>query len=658
MTDTTNHRSGDDHETGAMKQPLRASEHRFAKAFHFSPIGNIIVRRRDASIIEINDAYLQIMGYTRDELVGAHISILRFMPESALRAELAEAFDQGRAITGREVTFTRKDGSTGQGLHSSHPLDIDGEKYGLGTLIDITERKQMEQSLRDSTLRLEATLEGGGMGTWIWNIRTGELWWDEAATKLWGRRAEDPPPHSAEDAMQFIHPDDRERVQESFVQYLRTGIAVSGAEFRTLRPDGALQWISSRGWPQQEEESNEVVRMVGVFIDTTARRRAEESQLRSQKMEALGTLAGGIAHDFNNILLAIAGNVKLAIADLPQDHPVQGSLGEIDKASARATDLVRRILTFSRQQEPRREVASLQPIIEEAMRLIRPTLPTMVDIRMQLAADAPPVSIDPIQIHQIIMNLATNAAHAIGARGGLIEVTLDTATIDPQSTLSAGTLLPGRYARLTVSDNGAGMDKQTRERMFDPFFTTKPAGQGTGLGLSVVHGIVKNLGGAICVYSQPGKGTTLQIYFPAVEPGDTGPQIRQLTAAPGRGERVLYVDDEESLVFLATRVLQRLGYQVHGCTSPVQALSELRANPRNFDAVITDLSMHPMSGFELARALLEIRPDLPILMTSGYVRTEDRENARQCGIRDFILKPDTIEELSHALQRIFAGAQR
>jgi signal transduction histidine kinase len=399
-------------------------------------------------------------------------------------------------------------------------------------------------------------------------------------------------------------------------------------------------------------------RLIGAAIDLTTRRQAEEALHHAQKIEALGTLAGGIAHDFNNILLAIAGNTRLAMQELPTDHPVQSGLAEIAKASARATDLVNRILTFSRQSECRREVMQLQPAVEEALKLLRATLPAMIEIAANFCEGLPPARADAMQIHQIIINLVTNAAHAIGdGAAGSITVSLDEVHV-AQSDALTPELKAGRYVRLSVSDTGCGMDKATLDRVFDPFFTTKPVGRGTGLGLSVVDGIMRSHEGSVIVSSEPGKGSTFRLYFPALDAplaveatrarcDFTGSQVQ------GHGRRVMYIDDEEALVYLMTRVLQKSGYQVTGFSDAEQALQALRDRPRDFDVIVTDLSMPGMSGFHVARAIRQIRDDLPVVITSGYVRAEDRETAKEVGVRDLVLKPDTVEELAGALEKVF-----
>jgi CheY-like chemotaxis protein/anti-sigma regulatory factor (Ser/Thr protein kinase) len=277
----------------------------------------------------------------------------------------------------------------------------------------------------------------------------------------------------------------------------------------------------------------------------------------------------------------------------------------------------------------------------------------MIEIRTAYADEVPVVSADASQIHQVIMNLITNAAHAIAGRVGLINVGLETVDVNEQLLHASIDLREGRYVRLAVSDDGCGMDQAMLERIFDPFFTTKPAGQGTGLGLSVVHGIMRGHNGAVTVYSQPGKGTTFHLYFPAATAQMRVDQTEQREVARVRTERVLYVDDEASLVLLARRALERLGYQVTGHHDPAQALHDFNARPEAFDVVVTDLSMPGMSGFELARGVLAARPDIPLLMTSGYVRPQDEEAAHNIGVRAVILKPNTVDDLGKMLDRLF-----
>jgi PAS domain S-box-containing protein len=533
--------------------------------------------------------------------------------------------------------------------------ETDRSTLWYGIIVDITKRKRAEEALRDSQSRLQAAVAAGGIGTWIWDVANDRIWFDETMLKMWGRTPEEVQGQSTSVTRQWIHPDDRAAVETALNARAVTG-GPARVEFRIQRRDGTWRWIAANGGVERDAEGN-VVRHVGACSDITTRKHDEEMLRRSQKLEALGTLAGGIAHDFNNILLAISGNTRLAITDLAIGHPALVSLQEVDKASQRAAQLVQRILAFSRQNEPQREILSLQPIVDEALQLLRSTLPAMIEIRSSFAPDLPNVSADSTQIHQVVMNLITNAAHAIGEGPGYVSVTVESLQLTPESSAAAGNLPPGRYLCLSVSDSGVGMSAATIDRIFDPFFTTKPAGQGTGLGLSVVHGIVRSLGGGITVQSASGLGSVFRLYFPAAERLATGAVPVRNEPPPGRGQRVMYIDDEDALVYLAKRTLERLGYSVSGFTDPSLALEAFRSDPGAFDVIVTDQSMPGMSGLHLSEALLRIRPNIPIVMTSGYVRTSDREVALRIGVRHLIPKPNTIDELGHMLVRLFEQEQ-
>ncbi len=395
------------------------------------------------------------------------------------------------------------------------------------------------------------------------------------------------------------------------------------------------------------------------FAREAERKRLEEVHLQVQKLESLGTLAGGIAHDFNNILAAIRGNADLAVKEVGPDHIAAESLKEIGKAGARASELVRRITAFGRPGEPCQDVVDLGAVVDEVLKLLRSTLPAGISLRNKFAQDTPHVLADAGQIHEVIVNLTTNAAYAIGPRVGSIEYCLDPVQVGEELARSIPGIRAGRYARLTVTDSGCGMNSETLARIFDAFYTTKPVGEGTGLGLSMVHGIMRSHGGAVTVESVPGQGSSFALYFPAA----AGQAQKEEHAAPAQialsaGQRVLYVDDEEALVFLASRVLTHLGHQISGFTDPEQALEAFRAQPQDFDVVVTDLSMPHMSGFELAREVLAVRPGIPVLMTTGYIGEEDEGNARAAGISEVILKPVTMEELGQVLDRLIRAVSR
>jgi PAS domain S-box-containing protein len=401
--------------------------------------------------------------------------------------------------------------------------------------------------------------------------------------------------------------------------------------------------------------------------DLTSRKKMEahrvalEAQLReSQKMQAIGTLAGGIAHDFNNIISAILGNVELARQDVSANVAAHISLSEIDKAGRRARDLVRQILTFSRNEPPRRVALQLADVLHETLRLVKVTLPPHVTLVVRIDPTTPPVMADATQMEQVFLNLFTNAIAAIGDQVGGIEVMLSPAQKAEAPSLEAGD--PTEPAvQLRVKDTGCGMDDATMEHVFEPFFTTKPVGQGTGLGLSVVHGIMRAHAGLVQVSSTPGQGSCFTLYFPAAELCATP---NSAAAAPpasgaGAGQRVMYVDDDEALVFLVKRVLTRMGYQVITFADPRAAAESLQADPQQCDLLVTDFNMPGYSGVDLLRAVRTIRPGLPVALASGYVTPEIERDALEAGALALIHKPNDVDELCDTVQRLLHdSAQR
>jgi signal transduction histidine kinase/ActR/RegA family two-component response regulator len=405
-------------------------------------------------------------------------------------------------------------------------------------------------------------------------------------------------------------------------------------------------------------ENNHLVRAWGVQREITERKQAEamqtklEAKLRqAQKMEAIGTLAGGIAHDFNNILGAIIGYTELATLDLTKEAPSRESLAEVLKAGNRAKELVRQILSFSRQEEHERKPMQLQSVIDEALKLLRATLPSTIEIRATLDPKTSLILGDPTQIHQVMMNLGTNAWHAMSEHGGTLEVSLTSIDVDSSFAQTHADLEPGRYLRLMVSDTGCGIERAALDRIFEPFFTTKAPGAGTGLGLAVVHGVVKRHQGAISVYSEHPKGTTFNVYFPVHKVEDRQVVDEPKSIEKGNGERILFVDDEAPLAALGKSMLERLGYRVTAQTDSLQALNTFSAQSDQFDLVITDQTMPSLSGAEMAKLMLKIRPELPVILATGYSTTINPEKAKSIGIRELLLKPNTTQTLGEAIRR-------
>jgi two-component system cell cycle sensor histidine kinase/response regulator CckA len=396
--------------------------------------------------------------------------------------------------------------------------------------------------------------------------------------------------------------------------------------------------------------------------DLTARKLAEaqrsalENQLReSQKMQAMGTMAGGIAHDFNNILSAILGNVDLAKQDTEPSAPALTSLKEIENAGRRARDLVRQILTFSRNEKPKRIPIHLTEVIHETARLVKVTLPPSVNLRLLLSEDSAPVLADATQVEQALLNLCTNAILAVGSNKGSVTIEMSNTELNQPLSGHLG-LPPGAYVTLRVSDTGNGMSAETIERIFEPFFTTRVVGQGTGLGLSVVHGIMQTHQGAVDVQSTPGQGSVFTLYFPSSQERAiaTLTEVTPINLVQGNGRHVMYVDDDQALVFLISRVLKRKGFVVTTFTDPHEAHAALLANPHGFDVLVTDYNMPGFSGLDLLLQAKAIRPDLPVALASGYVTPELEHSAMEGGASALIYKPNDVNEFCDTVQRIIS----
>ncbi|HBZ55529.1 MAG TPA: hybrid sensor histidine kinase/response regulator [Syntrophobacteraceae bacterium] len=407
-------------------------------------------------------------------------------------------------------------------------------------------------------------------------------------------------------------------------------------------------------------EGDRFVGVQGVLTDITYRKEAEqerdrlEVQLRqAQKLEALGTLAGGIAHDFNNILAAIIGYTEMMLLDTPETHSMHGELKQVLQAAGRARDLVKQILVFSRMKDLHEKVPTdIVDIVREAVRFVQTTLPTSIDLREDISCDRGMILADASQIHQSLINLCENAAHAMEEDGGLLTVALQEVSFDQEIAALHPELQAGSYFRLTIRDTGHGMDSATIERIFDPYFTTKQVGKGSGLGLAVVHGIVRRHLGTVTVYSEVGKGTTFHVYLPRLETrADAEDSCSSAIGIDKRTKTVLFVDDEADLAAIGKRMLSQLGYEVVAKTSSVEALEVFRAHPDQFDLVMTDFSMPAMTGADLATEILRVRPGLPVVLCSGYHNEIDEEKAKRLGIAEFVLKPFNMHVLEESARR-------
>jgi PAS domain S-box-containing protein len=422
-----------------------------------------------------------------------------------------------------------------------------------------------------------------------------------------------------------------------------------------IKKDGTL-FVENASISPVKDRTGEIVNFVAVKRDITNEIRMEERLQQAQKMEAIGTLAGGIAHDFNNVLFPISGYTEMLLEDAPEGSFQRHSLTNITKATKRATDLVNQILTFSRQSKEEIKPLEMQHIVKEVLKLLRASLPTTIDISQDISDDCAFVMANSTQIHQIVMNLVTNAYHAMEEAGGELEITLKEVELGIDDPIDSP-VNPGSYVCLTVSDKGKGMNQSIIDRIFDPYFTTKAEGKGTGLGLAVTYGIVKGYGGDIRVYSEPGKGTVFHVYIPCIKDAPVSSGIVSDETLPSGRERILLVDDENQIILMEKQMLERLGYHVTTRTSSIEAREAFREQPDKFDLVITDMTMPNMTGDKLAEELLEIRPDIPIVLCTGFSEKISKKKADAIGFKGFLMKPIVMKNLAKAIREALDGEE-
>jgi PAS domain S-box-containing protein len=615
----------------------------------------------DGTLTSWNQGAELLYGYAAAEMIGQSIRRVRSPERPADPPSLLERVRETGQVQRRETVHVHKDGHRLDLSVTVSPIrDAAGSISGVAAITrDIGERRRAEAQLRASEQQLEEAARIAHLGHWAWDLGTDRLTWSAEHYRIFGREpcAEG---LAAAEGLAQIHPDDRAVVDEAVACTVRDGTPFD-LEVRIVRPDGAIVSIESRG-SRQVDAAGTAVRLTGTAQEITERKIAEaalrksEEQLRqSQRMEGIGLLAGGIAHDFNNLLTAIIGFSELALGSVPEASPVRPMISEVRMAGERAAVLTRQLLAFSRQQVLQPKIVDLNTIVGNMELLLTRVIGEDVDLASIPATDLGRVFVDPSQVEQIIMNLAVNARDAMPIGGKL---TIMTANVDVAPEASATSdLAVGAYVLLAVSDTGTGMDVETMARIFEPFFTTKELGKGTGLGLATVYGIIKQSGGEIRVYTEPGQGTTFKIYLPRKDAGLGASEVGAIGTEPARGgvETILLVEDEAAVRALATSVLESTGYTVLVATSGEEGLKTVQGYPGHIDLLLTDVVMPGGSGVDLARQATELRPTLRVLFMSGY----PGEIAVRHGLLEtaaaYLGKPFTPHVLSRKVREILDG---
>ncbi len=613
----------------------------------------------DYRFLDINPAFEQLTGLKRSEVIGK--TVREILPgEDPRWIEVYGAV----ALTGQSTRFE----SQSIALHKHYDVFAyrPAPRQFAVMFTDVTERKRTETALQESEERLRLAAQAGQFGTYDYDFVANRLRWSPELKAIWGLRPDDPCP-SAEDFVHAgVHPDDRATVAKTLKESLSPqGSGMLRIEHRIVRPDGSVRWVLARGqvFFSAEGEARRAVRAVGIFSDITDRKRAEQERLEmerrllhAQKLESIGVLAGGIAHDFNNILAGIMGYAELLKRSLPPSEPAQADIDVIKNSVQRAADLTRQMLAYSGKGKIVVESVDLSRVVEDTKKMLAISVSKKATLTYDLAADLPMIQADASQMYQVVMNLVINASEALGEQGGLIAVSSNAIRYDVKDRVGMilGEDLPeGLCVCLEIADSGCGMDRETVARIFDPFFTTKFTGR--GLGLAAVHGIVRGHKGAIQVLSEPGEGTRFRVLFPARGTARSAAGSDSTAGAWHGSGMVLVVDDEEIVRNLANRMIEQAGFSVLTAHDGEEAIRLYRKHRDEIDCVVLDLTMPKMNGEETFRALREIRPDVRVILSSGYPEAEATERFAGHGLAGFIQKPYRFDTLMAKIREAVGG---
>jgi PAS domain S-box-containing protein len=604
----------------------------------------ITVWNQEGGLLLSNRGLADIIGYSRKDIKTLDDWFFRAYPDLAYRSKILldwkESSGQKSAI--RESKVTCKNGEV-KDIEFRSTFLSDGR--ALVTMSDITERKRAEEALRESEEKHRIVLETSMDPIVVYDTEGKVTYFNPAFTRIFGWTLEE----CLGKKMDLFVPEDAWSETQKMVEKVLAGESFSGFETRRYTKDGNIIHVNMSAAIYKDTIGKPIGSVINLR-DITEQKNLESQLQQAHKMESIGTLAGGIAHDFNNILSSVFGFTELALDDAKRGTLQHKHLQEILIAGDRAKNLVKQILTFSRQVDQEQKPIQVKPIVKEALKLLRASIPTTIDIKENVKSNSLVIG-DSTQIHQVLMNLCTNAAHAMEDDGGLLTASLSNVELDSEFVSNHPNLKPGPYINLTVTDTGHGISPDVMEKIFDPFFTTKEEGKGTGMGLSVVHGIVRSHEGDIYVYSEPGEGSTFKVYLPAIE-RRLKPEDRIEKPIPTGTERILFVDDEPAIVNMGKQILASLGYNVVIRTSSIEALEYFKAQPDKIDLVITDMTMPKMTGEVLANELRRVRSDIPVILCTGFSARMDEKNPMDMGIQAFVSKPVLKREIAEAIRTV------
>jgi len=624
---------------------LRQSERRFSIAFHESPTPTIISSVGDGRYVDVNRSFLNMLGYEREEIIGRAAFDLGIWAEPEARFRIVEKLQREGRLRDEPLRLKTKTGEIREVLTAARIIKLHGHNLILSLFQDMTERNRTEQRLRESEQRYRDFFRTSRDCVFISSPEGDWLDFNDAAIELFGFADRSELMRSKIQNL-YEHPKQRE---ELLLQIAHAGF-IKDYPVTMRRKDGSVveTLITSVGC---RDETGSLVQHQGTIRDVSRQRALERRLHQAHKMEAIGTLAGGIAHDFNNILGIIVGYTEMAMLELPDGSRPKEHLRQALDGILRAERLVKQIVAISRPVRQDRLPVNLAGVVRDSLRLLRTSLAESIEIREKLDSKASLLA-DPGEVQQLILNLCTNAVEAMTEGSGILEISLQDALVETPEALDYGDLRPGRYVRLMVKDTGPGIDPAIRDRIFDPYFTTRRSGEGSGLGLSIVHGTVMNYGGALRIDSAAGRGTAFDIYLPVVELELEQRESQVFRAVPDGSGRVLLVDDEFVLLDVGRQMLAHLGYEVLALSDPREALMAFVAQPGQFDVVITDMTMPQMTGVDLARRVMEVRPDMPVILCTGYSEHVDKERAQRLGIRGFMMKPCTLRMFGEMVHRV------